>query len=66
MTNIASNEDSSFDIVGNWTNKDHCHITFKLNEDGMGDTEIDYNFDRYDLVFLKEVINSFLESQPKD
>ena len=65
MTNIASNETQSFDITGQWVSKDLCRLTFHLNEDGMGDTEIDYSFDRYDLVFLKEVIDSFLDSQPK-
>jgi hypothetical protein len=66
MTNIASNEDSSFDVTGSWVNSDHCRITFKLNEDGMGDTEIDYNFDRFDLVFLRDILTEFLDSQPKE
>ena len=64
--NIASNEDSSFDMTGRWISNDLCRITFHLSEDGMGECEIDYNFDRYDLVFLKEIIESFLESQPKE
>ena len=66
MKNIASNETSSFDVVGNWINSDECHITFRLNEDGMGDTEIDYVFDHYDLVFLRDVLNEFLDSHPKE
>lgn len=64
MKNIASNETSSFDLTGLWTNNG-CHITFKLNEDGMGDTEIDYVFDRYDLTFLRDVLTEFLDAQPK-
>jgi hypothetical protein len=64
--NIASNEISAFDVTGHWTDSDNCHITFKLNEDGMGDTEIDYNFDRYDLVFLRDILTEFLDSQPRE
>lgn len=64
--NIASNEDSGFDVVGNWINKLQCHLTIRLNEDGLGETEIDYLFDRYDLVFLRDVITEFLDSQPKE
>jgi len=66
MKNIASNETSSFDITGDWLNKEHCHLTFRLNEDGMGDTEIDYKFDLYDLVFLRNVLNEFIDSCPKE
>ena len=66
MTNIASNETSSFDLIGKWINKEYCHLNFRLNEDGMGDTEIDYNFDKYDLVFLRDVLTEFLDSQPKE
>ena len=66
MTNIASNETSSFDVVGKWVNSEHCNITFSLNEDGMGDTEIDYNFDKYDLVFLRDILTEFIDSQPKE
>jgi hypothetical protein len=62
--NIASNEDSSFDVRGNWINPEHCRITFHLNEDGAGDCEIDYNFDRFDLVFLRDILTEFLDSQP--
>jgi hypothetical protein len=65
MKNIASNEVSSFDLTGNWT-PNGCHITFKLNEDGMGDTEIDYVFDHYDLTFLRDVLNEFLDSKSKE
>jgi len=65
MTNIASNETASFDLTGKWI-KEGCHLTFRLNEDGMGDTEIDYVFDRYDLVFLRDVLSEFLDSAPKE
>jgi len=65
MTNIASNEDSSFDVTGAW-DKGLCHLTFRLNEDGMGDTEIDYKFDRHDLVFLRDILTEFLDSEPKE
>jgi len=66
MKNIASNEEQSFDLTGKWVNNEHCHITFRLNEDGMGDTEIDYLFDRYDLTFLRDVLSEFLDAQPKE
>lgn len=65
MTNIASDEDSGFDVVGRWISKEQCHLTFRLNEDGMGETEIDYAFDQFDLAFLRDVISEFLDSQPK-
>lgn len=63
--NIASNETSGFDVVGKWISPDQCHLTFRLNEDGMGECEIDYAFDQFDLVFLRAVITEFLDSQPK-
>ncbi|CAB4202710.1 hypothetical protein UFOVP1369_34 [uncultured Caudovirales phage] len=66
MTNIASNEDSGFDVVGKWISREHCHLTFRLNEDGMGETEIDYDFDKYDLAFLRDVITEFLDTQPQE
>lgn len=66
MTNIASNETASFDVVGQWTDPEHCHITFTLNEDGLGECAIDYRFDQFDLVFLRDIINEFLDSQPLD
>jgi len=65
MTNIASNETSGFDVVGQWINPEHCKLTFRLNEDGMGECEIDYVFDQYDLVFLRDVITEFIDSQPR-
>ena len=64
MTNIASNEDSGFDVVGKWISPELCHLTIRLNEDGMGETEIDYDFDQFDLAFLRDVITEFLDSQP--
>jgi hypothetical protein len=62
--NIASNEDSSIDITGRWINQDQCHITINLEQDGMGETEIDYAFDLADLVFLRDIITEFIDSQP--
>jgi hypothetical protein len=66
MTNIASNEDSSFDVTGKWISKELCHLTIRLNEDGMGDCEIDYDFDKHDLAFLRDILTEFLDSQPKE
>jgi hypothetical protein len=66
MTNIASNEDSSFDVVGKWISPELCHLTFRLSEDGMGECEIDYDFDKYDLAFLRDVITEFLDIQPQE
>lgn len=63
MTNIASNEVSNFDVTGVWNNN-QCHLTFRFNEDGQGDTKIDYAFDQYDLEFLRDIIQEFLDSQP--
>jgi hypothetical protein len=64
MTNIASNETASFDVTGSWTPANTCHLKFCLNEDGLGECEIDYQFDRYDLEFLRDIIQEFLDSQP--
>lgn len=64
--NIASNEEQSFDMTGTWVSSNLCRIAFRLNEDGMGDTEIDYSFDRHDLEFFRDIISGFLESQPKE
>jgi hypothetical protein len=64
--NIASNETASFDVTGQWINKEHCLISFKLNEDGNGDTEVQYSFDHYDLRFLRDVLTEFLDSYPKE
>jgi len=66
MTNIASNDHSGFDVTGAWISKELCHLTIRLNEDGMGETEIDYSFDRYDLEFLRDILTEYLDSQPKD
>lgn len=66
MTNIASNESQSLDLTGAWINKLQCHLTFRLNEDGAGDCEIDYAFDRFDLVFLRDILTEFLDSQPQE
>jgi len=62
--NIASNEEEGFDVTGRWINSEQCRLTFRLNEDGLGETEIDYNFDQFDLEFLSEIITGFLDSQP--
>ena len=59
MTNIASNEDSSFDVTAVPVLELGVHITFRLNEDGMGDTEIDYVFDQYDLENLIDYLTQF-------
>ena len=66
MTNIASNETASFDVRGKWVNKEHCQLTFHLNEDGHGDTEINYMFDLYDLVFLRDILIEFIDSCPRE
>ena len=64
MTNIASDESSGIDITGAWISPELCHLTFRLNEDGAGETEIDYAFDQYDLEFLRDIIIEFINSQP--
>ena len=59
MTNIASNEDSSFDVTATPVPELGLHVTFRLNEDGMGTTEIDYVFDQYDLENLIDYLTQF-------
>jgi len=66
MTNIASNEHSGFDVVGHWLKADQLHLRFRLNEDGAGDTEIDYVFDRQDLAFLRDILTEFLDTEPEN
>jgi hypothetical protein len=57
--NITSNETSSFDVTGSPVPELGTHIVFRLNEDGMGDTEIDYVFDQYDLENLIDYLTQF-------
>jgi hypothetical protein len=59
MTNIASKEDSSFNATGSPVAGVGVHITFRLNEDILGDTEIDYVFDQYDLENLINYLTQF-------
>jgi len=64
MTNIASNETQSFDLTGSWLTASTCDLTFRFTDDDAEDLKIHYNFDRYDLEFLRDVIQEFLDSQP--
>jgi hypothetical protein len=59
MSNIASTETSSFDVSATVVPELGVHVTFRLNEDGMGDTEIDYVFDQYDLENLIDYLTQF-------
>jgi len=59
MTNLASNETSSFDVSATIVPELGIHITFRLDEDGMGTTEIDYVFDQYDLENLIDYLTEF-------
>jgi len=59
MTNIASNEDSSFGVTATPVATLGTHITFRLEEDGQGTTEIDYVFDQYDLENLINYLTQF-------
>jgi len=59
MTNIASNEDSSFNVTASPVATLGTHITFRLEEDGQGTTEIDYVFDQYDLENLINYLTQF-------
>lgn len=57
--NIASNETQSFDVTGRWLSADQLHVNIRLNEDGAGDTEIDYVLDPFDLAYLIQYLESF-------
>ena len=61
--NIASNETSGLDVVGKWIKPDEFTLNIRLNEDGMGDTEIDYIFNRIDLEFLRDILTEFLDAE---
>jgi hypothetical protein len=61
--NIASNETESFDVTGQWLSPGQLHINIRLNQDGAGDTEIDYVLDSFDLAYLIQYLESF--STPK-
>jgi hypothetical protein len=63
--NIASNEEQSFDVTGKWLGENKLHVNIRLNEDGSGDTEIDYVMDRYDLAYLIDYLVSFAITEPK-
>jgi hypothetical protein len=66
MPNIASNETSSFDLTGTWKKRNVLPLTFRFNRDEARDVVITYEFDRYDLIFLRDVLNEFLDSEPKE
>ena len=60
--NIASNETSGIDftIVDIPGHSERLHLNVRLNEDGMGVTEIDYVLDQYDLHNLIDYLSEHL------
>ena len=59
MINIASNESSSFNVTVSPVATIGVHITFRVNEDILGDREIDYVFDQIDLENLIDYLTQF-------
>jgi len=66
MKNIASNEDSALDVIGRWKARNVLPLQFILNRDEGRPVVLEYTFDRYDLVFLRDVLNEFLDNEPKE
>lgn len=64
MNNIAAGESASFDLTGRWIDEELCELLFTENNDQLGITQIRYQFDRNELVFLRAILTEFLDSQP--
>ena len=64
--NIASNEDSGFDVVGNWIDKDQLNVNFRFNSDDKDDIEINYIFDIDDITLLRDLLTDYITLQPKE
>lgn len=64
--NIASNEDSALDVIGRWKKRNVLPLKFILNRDEGRHVVLEYQFDRYDLEFLRDILNEFLNSEPKE
>lgn len=58
--NIAHREDSSLDVKLKFIEKDVVHFQIRLNEDGAGETEIDYYFTQEEVYTLIEYLDGAL------
>jgi len=58
--NVAHREDSSLDVKLKFIEKDVAHFQIRLNEDGAGETEIDYYFTQEEVHTLIEYLDGAL------
>jgi|TARA_R110000822_G_scaffold53146_3_gene137140 hypothetical protein len=58
--NIAHREDSNLDVKMKFIEKDVVHFQIRLNEDGAGETEIDYYFTQEEVHTLIEYLDGAL------
>ena len=64
--NIASNEDSGIDVTGYWLDKDQLHVNFRFNSDYNEDIKIDYIFNIDDITTLRNLLDHYITTQPKE
>ena len=58
--NIASNEDSGFDMTGTVLNDEQVHVNFRLNKDDSEDVNISYIFSVEDLIVLRDAFTDLI------
>ncbi len=58
--NVAHREDSSLDVKLKFIETDVVHFQIRLNEDGAGETEIDYYFTQEEVHTLIEYLDGAL------
>lgn len=65
MINLACTDSDSFDIGAEWQSEDRIRIAIHLSEDGMGDTDIDYEFHPDEIESLIEYLSGVLTYKPQ-
>jgi hypothetical protein len=65
VINLACTDSDSFDIGAEWKSEDSVHLTIHLSEDGMGDTDIDYEFHPDEIRSMIEYLSGVLTYKPK-
>lgn len=58
--NIASNEDSGFDMTGTVLNDEQVHINFRFNKDDCEDVNISYIFTTEEAILLRDSLIDLL------
>jgi hypothetical protein len=58
--NIASNEDSGFDLTGSVLNDEQIHINFRFNKDNCKDVNISYIFTKEEVIALRDALTDLI------